>query len=40
MAWLSAYQDAAAQAQAEMHAAVGPEVAAVIAIGLEIYSGQ
>jgi DNA-binding MarR family transcriptional regulator len=40
MAWLNAYQDAAAQAQAEMHAAVGPEVAAVIAIGLEIYSGQ
>lgn len=40
LAWLGAYQDAAAQAQAEMHAAVGPEVAAVIAIGLEIYSGQ
>ena len=40
MAWLYAYRDAAAQAQTEMQETVGPEVATVIAIGLEIYSGQ
>lgn len=39
-AWLEAYQEAASQAEAEMRQAVGPEVATVVAIGLEIYSGQ
>jgi DNA-binding MarR family transcriptional regulator len=39
LAWLSAYQDAVAQAEAEMRAAVGDEVATVIALGLEAYSG-
>lgn len=39
-AWLEAYQEAAAQAEAEMRQAVGPEVATVVAIGLEVYSGQ
>jgi len=40
LAWLAAYQDAVAQADAEMRAAIGEEVATVIAIGLEAYSGQ
>ena len=39
-AWLEAYQEAAVQAEAEMRQAVGPEVATVVAIGLEVYSGQ
>ena len=38
-AWLAAYQDAVAQAEAELRSAVGPEVATVIALGLEAYSG-
>lgn len=37
MAWLHAYRDAVTQAQAEMQAAVGPEVGVVIALGLEAY---
>lgn len=40
LAWLHAYEEAAAQAEAEMRAAVGAEVATVIAIGLEAYSGE
>lgn len=40
LAWLGAYQDAAAQTGAEMQSAVGTEVATVIAIGLEAYCGQ
>jgi DNA-binding MarR family transcriptional regulator len=40
LAWLAAYQDAVAQAEDEMRAATSPEVATVIAIGLEAYSGQ
>jgi DNA-binding MarR family transcriptional regulator len=36
-AWLGAYQDAVVQAQTELHAAVGSEVATVIALGLEAY---
>ena len=40
LAWLIAYQEAVAQAQAEMHDAVSPEVATVIALGLEAYAGQ
>ena len=40
LAWLTAYQDAVAQAEAEMRAAVSPEVATVVALGLEAYSGH
>ena len=40
LAWLTAYQDAVAQAEDEMRAATSPEVATVIAIGLEAYSGH
>ena len=40
MAWVLAYQDAVIQAQGELEQAVGPEVATVIALGLEAYSGQ
>jgi DNA-binding MarR family transcriptional regulator len=38
-AWLAAYQEAVAQAEAELRGAVGNEVATVIALGLEAYSG-
>jgi len=38
-AWLAAYQEAVAQAEAEMRAAVSEEVTTVIALGLEAYSG-
>lgn len=37
LAWLRAYQDAVAQTENEMRDAVGPEVATVIALGLEAY---
>jgi DNA-binding MarR family transcriptional regulator len=40
LAWLCAYQEAVTQAQAEMRDAVSPEVATVIALGLEAYAGQ
>jgi DNA-binding MarR family transcriptional regulator len=40
LAWLSAYRDAVAQAELEMRQAIGEEVATVVAIGLEAYSGQ
>lgn len=39
-AWLQAYQAAVEQAQAELQATMGPEVATVVALGLEAYSGQ
>ena len=39
LAWLQAFHQAVAQAEAELRAAVGNEVATVIAIGLEAYSG-
>ena len=39
MAWLQAFKDAVAQAEAEFRAEVGPEVATVVAIGLEAYAG-
>lgn len=39
LAWLSAYQDAVTQAEAEMRSAVGDAVATVLALGLEAYSG-
>ena len=40
LAWLAAYREACAQAEAELRSAVGSEIATVIAIGLEAYSGQ
>lgn len=40
LAWLGAYQDAVAQAEAELRQAVGDEVATVITLGLEAYCGQ
>lgn len=40
LAWLSAYRDAVAQAETEMRQAIGDEVATVLALGLEAYSGQ
>ncbi len=39
-AWMGAYREAVAQAEAELRQAVGNEVATVIAIGLEAYCGQ
>ena len=39
LAWLQAHQTAVAQAQAELRAAVGAEVATVITLGLEAYAG-
>jgi DNA-binding MarR family transcriptional regulator len=38
LAWLQAFQQAVAQAEEELRAAVGAEVATVIAIGLEAYA--
>jgi DNA-binding MarR family transcriptional regulator len=38
-AWLTAYEEAVAQAEAEMRSAIGEEVATVVALGLEAYSG-
>ena len=40
LAWLGAYRDAVAQAEAELRQSVGNEVATVIALGLEAYSSQ
>jgi DNA-binding MarR family transcriptional regulator len=39
LAWLGAYQEAVAQAEDELRSAVGNEVATVVALGLEAYSG-
>lgn len=38
MAWLQAYEEAVRQAESELRDAVGPEVATVIALGLEAYA--
>ena len=38
LSWLQAYRQAVTQAQAELHTAVGAEVATVIALGLEAYA--
>ena len=38
LAWLQAFEDAVAQAEAELRAAVGPEIATVIGLGLEAYA--
>ncbi|MEO7106516.1 MAG: helix-turn-helix domain-containing protein [Rhodoferax sp.] len=40
LAWLDAYRAAVAQAELELRQAVGEEVATVLSIGLEAYSGQ
>ena len=40
LAWLGAYRDAVAQAESELRQSIGDEVATVVAIGLEAYSGQ
>jgi len=40
LAWLGAFEDAVAQADHEMRAAVGDEVTTVIALGLEAYTGH
>jgi DNA-binding MarR family transcriptional regulator len=39
LAWLGAYQEAVAQAEEELRQSVSPEVATVVALGLEAYSG-
>lgn len=40
LAWLQAFYDAVAQAEAEFMEAVGEEVATVVKIGLEAYAGD
>lgn len=39
LAWLKAFRDAVARAEAEFRAEVGSEVATVVTIGLEAYAG-
>jgi len=39
LTWLQAYREAVAQAELELRQAVGDEVATVLSIGLEAYSG-
>ena len=39
LAWLQAFKEAVAQAEAEFRAEVGDEIAAVVSIGLEAYAG-
>jgi len=39
LAWLQAFRDAVRQAEAEFRAEVGPEVATIVALGLEAYAG-
>ena len=38
LAWLNAFEEAVANTETELRAALGPEVATVIAIGLEAYA--
>jgi DNA-binding MarR family transcriptional regulator len=38
LAWLQAFREAVAQAEAEFRAEVGPDVATVVALGLEAYA--
>jgi DNA-binding MarR family transcriptional regulator len=40
LAWLVAYQESVALAEKELRAAVGDEVATVVALGLEAYAAQ
>lgn len=37
--WLGGFERAVAQAELEFRSAVGPEVATVVSLGLEVYSG-
>ena len=39
LSWLQAFKDAVTQAEEEFRAEVGPEIATVVAIGLEAYAG-
>jgi DNA-binding MarR family transcriptional regulator len=39
LSWLAAFEQAVAQADQEFRAEVGPEVATVVALGLEAYAG-
>ncbi|MEO5670271.1 MAG: MarR family winged helix-turn-helix transcriptional regulator, partial [Ramlibacter sp.] len=39
LAWLQAFKEAVAQAEAEFRAEIGDEIAAVVMIGLEAYAG-
>ncbi len=39
LAWLQAFRDAVAQAEAEFRAEVGAEIATVVGMGLEAYAG-
>lgn len=39
LAWLQAFKDAVAQAEGEFRAELGPDVATVVALGLEAYAG-
>jgi DNA-binding MarR family transcriptional regulator len=39
LAWLQAFREAVAEAEAEFRVEVGPEVATVVMIGLEAYAG-
>ena len=39
LAWLAAFEQAVAQADQEFRAEVGPDVATVVALGLEAYAG-
>jgi len=40
LGWLNAYEDAVRTATEELHDAIGPEVATVVALGLEAYASQ
>jgi DNA-binding MarR family transcriptional regulator len=40
LAWLQAFHDAVAQAEAEFREAVGEDVATVVALGLEAYASE
>ncbi len=40
LAWLQAFREAVAQAEAEFRAEVGAEIATVVMIGLEAYAGS
>ncbi len=39
LAWLQAFKDAVAQAEQEFRGELGPEVATIVAIALEAYTG-
>jgi len=39
LAWLKAFEQAVTQAETEFRAEIGPDIAAVVMIGLEAYAG-